>query len=125
MLMIRGRITPNSQALIVLDLKAASGRFQPVEVVLDTGFGGDLLLPPETIGGLGLTPDTEVDATLANGQEIRLDSWHGTVRWHGNLRNIQVLEAEGEPLLGMHLIRGSRDTMEVKVEGEVIIEELS
>ena len=67
----------------------------------------------------------EIDGQLADGQEIRLHSWRGVALWYGRQRNILILEAKGEPLLGMNLLRGSRVTLDVVVDGSVTIDELS
>lgn len=99
-------------------------RFQPVEVVLDTGFGGDLLLQPDILQQLAVSEHDQVEAKLANGQDIKLDSWRGTVLWHDRPFSVIVLQAGGEPLLGMNLLRGSRVTLDVQVDGDVVIEEL-
>ena len=123
--MIRGRINQRGQARVVIEMLGRNGQFQPIEVVLDTGFGGNILLPPSIIQGLEVIWSAEVDARLASGQEIQLPSWRGAVLWHGRPRSILVLQADGEPLLGMNLLRGSRVTLDVQPDGNVVIEELS
>ncbi len=122
--MIRGKINQRGQARVVIEMLGRNGQFQPTEVVLDTGFGGNILLPPNIIQGLEAIRSAEVDARLASGQEIQLPSWRGTVLWHGRPRSILVLQADGEPLLGMNLLRGSRVTLDVQPDGDVVIEEL-
>ncbi len=122
--MVSGQITQTWQARISVDLLGRDGLFQATEFVLDTGFAGDLLLPSDMLRQLRLLPGAEVVGALADGQEIRLNSWRGVARWHGHLRNILILEAEGEPLLGMNLLRGSRVTLEVTRGGSVTIDEL-
>ena len=57
--MIRGRVAQNWQARVTLDLLGLDGRFQPVAAVLDTGFTGDLLLPPDLMRQLDLLPGME------------------------------------------------------------------
>ena len=47
-----------------------------------------------------------------------------TVLWYGQLRSIQVVEANSEPLLGMELLLGSRVTLDVRDGGPVIINAL-
>lgn len=123
--MLRGRVAQNWQTRVTLDLLSLDGRFQSVEAILDTGFTGDLLLPPDIMRQLDLLPGMEIDGQLADGQEIRLHSWRGVALWYGRQRNILILEAKGEPLLGMNLLRGSRVTLDVVVDGSVTIDELS
>lgn len=122
--MVSGWITQTWQARISVDLMGRDGLFQATEFVLDTGFAGDLLLPSDMLHQLRLRPGPEIIGALADGQEIRLNSWRGAARWHGRIRNILILEAEGEPLLGMNLLRGSRVTLEVTRGGPVTIIEI-
>ena len=51
-------------------------------------------------------------------------SWRGTALWHDRPVGVVILEADGEPLLGMNLLRGSRVTLDVQVDGDVTIDEL-
>ena len=50
----------------------------------------------------------------------------GAVRplWHDRPVAVVILEADGEPLMGMNLLQGSRVTLDVQVDGDVTIDEL-
>lgn len=52
--MIEGAVSGNSEAIIRLTLPAATGAMQEIEAVIDTGFTGDLTLPPALIRQLNL-----------------------------------------------------------------------
>ena len=54
-----------------------------------------------------------------------MPGYDGQVIWHGRRRNVLVLEAGGEPLMGMVLLWRNRVTLEVRANGEVVIEELT
>ncbi len=122
--MIRGHVNSQLEALVSLQIRGRDGRFQPVPVIVDTGFDGFLTLPPEVIRSLGLAFRERGDVILAGGIQEQWNTWTGQVLWHDKLRTIQVLEAEGTPLLGMSLLRDSRLTVEVRAGGDVLIEEL-
>ena len=92
---------------------------------MDTGFNGDILLPPGVIQRLEVVESDEIEMTLANGQEIQLGSWRGTVLWHDQPLSVRVVQADGAPLLGMNLLQGSRVTLDVEVDGDVKVDELS
>ena len=62
--------------------------------------------------------------TLGTGIRRRLNTWDGQVQWHEDRKEVQVLQAEGIPLIGMSLLEGSRLTVDVEVGGQVFIEEL-
>ena len=44
--MIQGAVSGNSEAIIRLTLRAAAGTMQEIDAIIDTGFAGDLTLPP-------------------------------------------------------------------------------
>ena len=52
--MIIGVVNAQTEATIRLPVRAADGREQQMEAILDTGFNGSLTLPPAMIAGLGL-----------------------------------------------------------------------
>ena len=108
----------------MVEVTSYDGRPQPIEVIVDTGFGGDLLLPTATISALRLRFLGEANAILADGQETSLPRWSGSVLWHGRRRNAQILEAMGEPLLGTNLLQGSRVILDMLENGDVTIDEL-
>ena len=45
--------------------------------------------------------------------------------WHDQLRDVQVLEANGVPLLGMELMEDSQLTIQPRINGSVLIERLN
>ena len=71
--MIRGKVNPRRQALVVVEALGRDGMLQPLEFVLDTGFAGDLLLPADAIQRLAVVPHDEINAVLASGQAVQLD----------------------------------------------------
>ncbi|MDE0122546.1 MAG: aspartyl protease family protein [bacterium] len=122
--MIRGRVSGDQQALIVVDIMDGYGRLQPVEVVLDTGFTGYLTLSPRTISDLGLPSVGQRTFELANGELFDFQVYLGSVSWHSRISDVLVLQSDSAPLLGMALIWGSRVTMDAYSDAEVTIEEL-
>lgn len=105
---------------------ADNGKGQPLEVtaVIDTGFDGELTLPQETIRRLDYLYAGSAGGTLADGSEVQFDYHEGRVLWHGVARPVAVLAAEGQPLVGMALLQGSRLTVDAVHGGEVIVSEL-
>ena len=122
--MISGRVSQNLQPRVVVEVMGIGGQFQPTETILDTGFNHTLTLPVDVIRRLGLIPGGTRDAFLADGEEVTLNGWRGIALWHGQPRRILVLQADGEPLLGMGLLLGSRVTLDALPGGDVTIDEL-
>ena len=122
--MIRGRVSRRLHARLPIELLLNDASVRSVKVDLDTGFTGDLTLPAEVIRQCGLVLEGERPVVLANGDEVYLRVWQGMTLWYGRPRRVRILQAEGEPLLGMNLLRGSRVTLDVLAGGNVVIEEL-
>ena len=122
--MISGQVNPALQAVVAVTLIGSAGQRESVEVVLDTGFQGYLVLPPEVINRLELQDPNPAAFTLADGQRVQLDSYIATVIWHDRPRLVIVLESE-TPLLGTFLLWGNRVCFDLQEGGPVAIEELS
>ena len=122
--MISGWISQDLQAVVAVTLIGSAGQRESVEVVLDTGFQGYLVLPTETIRSLGLEYPDRDGFILADGQPAQFDSYIATVIWHDRPRLVIVLESE-TPLMGTFLLWGSRVCFDLQEGGPVTIEELS
>ncbi|MEM1226869.1 MAG: clan AA aspartic protease [Planctomycetota bacterium] len=78
-----------------------------VEVWIDTGFTGDLVIPRSSIDELGLQQSGSVDAVLADGSQTELQTYSCVIEWFGKARNLEVIANDGEyPLLGVGLLLG-------------------
>ena len=120
-----GRVNGDLQAWLTVEIMTRRGQTRPIEVALDTGFNGLLALPTITIQGLELSEESSRLAITATGDRVRLTTYYSTMTWHGEPRTIEVVEAGGEPLLGMELLLGNRVTLDVVEGGAVTIEPLS
>jgi clan AA aspartic protease len=102
-----------------------AGRGEEVEAVIDTGFDGELTLQEATIRRLGYPYSGSAGGTLADGSEVQFDFYEGRIFWHGVERAVAVIGAEGQPLIGMGLLGGSRLTLDAEPGGEVLVEDLA
>ena len=121
--MIRGSVSENLDLLVTIEVSDIYGVFRSLEVVLDTGFNGYLILPEHVIQSLRLTYRGQVSTRLASGQEEAMSNYDAVVSWHGQTRDVEVLAAEGGALVGMALLLGSKLTVDARTGGEVLIEE--
>lgn len=92
-----------------------------VEAVIDTGFDGELTLPSGMIRRLGYPHVGSAGGTLAGGSEVQFDYHEGRILWHGVTRPVAVIAVEGQPLVGMALLRGSHLSVEALPGGEVAV----
>ncbi len=123
--MITGKITANREAIIELEIIGSNQKRENVEAVLDTGFNGYLTLTNDLINSLKLQLAGSRHVTLGDGNVVVLDMYLAKVLWHGQEREVLILEAEGGPLVGMSLLYGSRVMLEVVDNGDVTIGPLS
>ena len=121
--MISGRVSAGLDPLVNIELGNGKGSFQSLQVVVDTGFSGELALPSELIQSLGLDYIDDVSVALADRQERPVRAYDGVVFWQGRSRDLMVLDMGSEPLLGMALLLGSRLTVSCRPNGAVVIEE--
>lgn len=94
-----------------------------IQVAIDTGFTGHLKLPPETVRSLSLPERGFVEVELVDGGMATLGVYEARVLWHWRPLRVPVYEADGAPLIGMSLLRGSTLTIEVIPRGAVTIDE--
>lgn len=123
--MISGRKNPDLAPLVPVGLLASDGEIHTTGMALDTGFNGDLALPKDIIRRLGFQLFDDITSRLADGQEVRLRGWEGTVIWHGRPRRIVAVEAGNGPIPGMNLLWLNRITVGVHANSPVTIEELN
>ena len=105
---MRGSIDENGRALITVSI-APNPRAPrvPLEVWIDTGFTGDLVVPRSTIDALALSKSGSVDAILADGSQIEVNTYTCIVNWFGEDRRLEVIANHGDyPLLGIGLLLG-------------------
>lgn len=105
---MNGRVDAFGRALLTIEIKPAESHDPtPIEVWIDTGFNGDLVLPQSRIDELGLQRSGSVDAVLADGSPIELHTHTCLINWFGSERRLEVVANDGEyPLLGVGLLLG-------------------
>ncbi len=105
---MNGFIDENGRALLSVEVRPnPTSDVVAIEVWVDTGFTGDLVLSQTAIDSLGLDRSGSVDAILADGSQIELDTYTCFVNWFGEERRLEVVANEGDyPLLGVGLLLG-------------------
>jgi clan AA aspartic protease len=80
-----------------------------LDVLVDTGFDGSLLLPRDVAASLDLSTVTTTTGALADGTHIRLDIARAQVDWLAGPRTLFVYVADApEALLGASLLSPHR-----------------
>ena len=99
---------------------------EAIDFTIDTGFSGELTLPQDAINRLNLLRDEEgVPYILADGTLRVMPRYIGRAQWHGQIREVNVIDNGSEALLGMQLLSGSNLNFDATPGGAVIITELA
>jgi clan AA aspartic protease len=104
--MILGNVNANREAIIQLAVLGENGQRQGIKAVIDTGYTGFLTLPPTIITALSLTWYTRQEGILGDGSVCMFDVYEASIIWDGQVKAIEVNEAETHPLVGMGLLEG-------------------
>ena len=106
--MIVGDVAATREIMVSLAVRGANGASLAVRAVVDTGFGGHLMIPPATVTALGLTQSGTVPVILGDGTEAYLPEYKAVVVWDGRDRIIPVYASsdDSDPLVGMELLYG-------------------
>lgn len=99
---------------------------ETVDFTVDTGFSGELTLPRDVIHRLNLPKDDEgAEYMLADGTVRILPGHIALAEWHGQPRNVTVIDAGSEALPGMQMLCGNNLNVEASPGGAATITELS
>lgn len=97
-------------------------RFQPMECVVDTGFTGWLTLPAQLIRELDLNYYGSRDSTIADGRQIRIETYQAFARWNDRPVPILVHRSENpRPLVGAAMLENCRLIVDMWPGGGVTI----
>lgn len=119
--MIAGSVNTRGDFPVPIRVLDGNGHVHRVEAVVDTGFNGYLALPSGVLEQLGFTATESVDMGLATDLIVTVDSFEGIVLWRGERRSVEILEAEGDPLIGTALLWGSQLSAEMTDNGAATI----
>ena len=122
-----GIVNDAMEATVTLNVMADNEESIPITFVIDTGATGDASLPQSIIDSLDFPLAEDADnivITLADGMTGPSRLYLARILWHDRLREIEVVNLEGAPLVGMALLYGSNLNVDAVPGGLVTIIEL-
>ena len=103
--MISGRLTEDRLPFVTLNLIDHDEVVHPVTFLVDTGYYGWLVLPPDIVRELALPPTGGANiVTVAGGASLEWANYRARLYWNGRIRDVVVLESDTMPLLGMAML---------------------
>ena len=119
-----GTVSSGRWPTIPVSVIDEAGAERTVEARLDTGFSDDLTLPIAAINRLRLKRIDRSNFRVGDGTVVTFSVYAATIRWHGMMRQIIVLESEVAPVLGVGLLWGNNLSIDFQPGGDVAITEL-
>jgi clan AA aspartic protease len=120
--MVHGQVNERRQAIVSIRVRGPDGTEFTIEVVVDTGFDGNMALSRAIIDASGLRRTDSLLVTLADGRDAWLDEYRGSIFWDGAWRTIPIQASDGVSLLGMAMLEGYVVCVTVAPGGPVEIE---
>lgn len=120
--MISGPIE-NRQALIPIIYRMPGQPDLILEHVVDTGFTGELTLPPAAITAMKLPFAYDEDIRLANDNSEQVSVHIATLLWNGQELAVRVFATGRRPLFGTALMDGKELVIQFADKGLVTIDD--
>ena len=118
--MIYGHVRDNFPR-ITLNLPGIEGSLK-VECILDTGFDGDVALPPALTSKLAIVSSDSRLVRFADGSVRNRPYFEIELEWRGETTLAEVITIEGNSLLGTGLMAAGSIHIEMVEGGEVSVE---
>jgi clan AA aspartic protease len=123
--MIAGHVIEGVEPVVPLTIIDGRGREWEFDAVVDTGFTAELTLPPSAIELMELEEIRTDPARVADERIIYRSVYRANLLWEGQIRQVDVVELDREPLAGMTLLKDHRLTIDVTDGGRVEITPLT
>jgi clan AA aspartic protease len=117
---ILGTVT-NLQGRVEVVLRLGDGSEHAIECVVDTGFQGELALPPATVASLGLLPGGRWWAKLADDSHASVPIFSAFILWDDHEVEVSVMAMGSRPLLGTELLQGFNLSADFEEDGQLAL----
>jgi len=122
--MMTGVVNASGEAMLRVGVGDLATQRIVVDAVIDTGYTGNLTLPPSTITALNLPWRGSEEGVLGDGSTQMFDVYSATIIWDGEFRTIKVNESDTDPLLGVGLLYGYEVCIQTINGGTVTVKAL-
>ena len=119
--MIEGNVNAFREPRVPVLVTGPNGVNRTINFLVDTGFNGELTLPPKLIATLGLHWLQTVDVRFADDRVAQENVYLADIEWDGTAQSMRVYEMDSQPLLGTFLLQGYHIEIDMIDGGEVVI----
>ena len=118
---MNGRVTPELVPIIEIRVFDGSGNPHSFSATVDTGFNGELALPPNVLEALGSPPTGSRRIRVGNGSWIWVPTHEVELEWDDSRHMVTCLATANCHLLGMAVLLGYLAMVESMPNGLVSI----
>jgi clan AA aspartic protease len=118
--MILGTVA-DLQGRVEVVLRLADQADRAVEFIVDTGFQGELALPPAIVASLGLSSGGRWWAKLADDSHASVPIFSAIIHWDDQEVGVTVMAMGSRPLLGTELLQGFNLSVDFEEAGQLAI----
>ncbi|NJL57968.1 clan AA aspartic protease [bacterium] len=122
--MMAGVVNASGEAILRVVVGDLAAQRIVIDALIDTGYTGNLTLPPSTIAALNLPWRGSEEGVLGDGSTQMFDVYSATIIWDGEFRTIKVNESDTDPLLGVGLLYGYEVCIQTISGGTVTVKAL-
>lgn len=122
--MMTGVVNANGEAMLRVVVGDLATQRIVIDALIDTGYTGNLTLPPSTIAALNLPWRGSEEGVLGDGSTQMFDVYSATIIWDGEFRTIKVNESDTVSLLGVGLLYGYEVCIQTIDGGTVTVKAL-
>lgn len=122
--MITGEVDALGEPALTIRVHGRSEVVAMLRAGMDTGFTQYLCLPYETVLALNLAYRFPMEMELGNGAIALMGVYDGWIEWEGRARRIPIHASDGDPQIGLALLRGCRLCVDFVDGGRVTLEPL-
>ena len=117
--MVIGRVGADLRPIVPIVVQGANGQERKISVLLSTGFGEALLLPPAEVAALGLPQTGARTVEFPDGSRVEATVHPARILLAGEAQDVDILAGGWEPRMGLNLLQGYRISMRF-TEGEAV-----
>ena len=109
------------QGRVEVVLRIADQDDRTIECVVDTGFQGELALPPAIVALLGLPTGGRMWAKLADDSHASVPVFSADILWDDQEVRVTVMAMGSRPLLGTELLQGFNLSADFEEDGQLLL----
>lgn len=103
-------------------IKLALAQSKSINIVVDTGFNGELVLPKSLLKESQFELGGTIEVELADGSEVKSEWYEGSILWFDEMQTVRAIATKSDDaLLGTQMLTGCRLILDLD-KNDVVLE---